>query len=173
MKPHELVRRFKLIGCKVNLVKTGSPDYVRGFIVDPDGVSIGRATIHHGELSHIKWYWRGEGDLVNTDFIMIQWRYLQWCDRVLTREMYQSIVEHATELQQDDYNKKVNHRATLKPKKRKSIQGKNIRSFFTFPPVERLLIESVSLGEALREAFTKSATVKRCIWNNGTWKVWV
>lgn len=35
------------------------------------------------------------------------------------------------------------------------------------------LYQSKNLGDALREAFTKSATVKRCIWNNGTWKVWI
>lgn len=36
-----------------------------------------------------------------------------------------------------------------------------------------MLIESVNLGEALREAFTKSATVKRCLCVKGVWQVWI
>jgi len=36
-----------------------------------------------------------------------------------------------------------------------------------------MLIESVNLGEALREAFTKSATVKRCIRVKGVWQLWI
>lgn len=133
MNAKDLQWQFDLLDCKVNVVKTGHDSYVRGFIVDPRGVSIGRATIHCGELSHIKWYWREYGDLVESDFIMTQWRYLQHCGRVLSRNQYDAIVTTAEQLQKEDYDSKVEHRKTLKVKKRKSIQGKNIRSFIKFP----------------------------------------
>lgn len=149
MDANELVRRFKLLGCVVNLANTGSSDYVRGFIVDPCGVSIGRATIHKGEFSHIKWYWRGDGDLVDTDFIMCQWCFMQWCGGVLPRELYDRMVSVAEELQRRDYQSKVSRRLEMPLRKRKAVRGKNIRSFLALPPKEDLMIEL--LQEVVRD----------------------
>lgn len=36
-----------------------------------------------------------------------------------------------------------------------------------------MLIQSVNLGDALREAFTKAVTVKRCLCVKGVWQLWV
>ena len=131
----KLLWNMAQIGCTVKIDTTGSPYYQRGFIRDPRGVQIGRATIHSQKLDHIKWYWKGYGELVLSDRLRTKYDFLVLRGRILTDYMYDVLISGATVRRDTAYKKKLAERAKTNahyPKARRAIVKRDIRCFIKF-----------------------------------------
>ncbi|AUR88687.1 coil containing protein [Vibrio phage 2.117.O._10N.261.45.E9] len=130
------------LGGKVHWCRTGSPDWIRGFITHPDGYQIGRIVIHHGEFSHIKWY--GHGHTINQGF-SVRLAWLRDYGVLVTPADWNMIVmPDAYRRQQADLELRQEARRQLEAedmrvrkviKKRRAITGKVVGSFVR-PPWE-------------------------------------
>lgn len=131
------------VGLKVAIVGTGHEDYQRGFITDPEGVSIGRMTIYRGFYDHIKWYWNPmrygpHEELRDVDYYGLAAELVLSHNIVLTKADFQQMARAAKVKQQADLQKRLGARKLLPTHsaqgnkiKRKGITGKNIRCFMS------------------------------------------
>lgn len=132
MNRADISNALQELGHTVSFVTTGHADYVRGFVLDKEGVTLGRITVYQGEYDHIKWYWRGHGGLCESDYIIFAWRHFLDTGKVLTRERYDGLIHQAEELQQADYDRKVQWRRDnlyTGNGRRRRLQRRNIRMF--------------------------------------------
>lgn len=112
------------VGLDVEFVRTGHPDWVRGFI-KKDGVSYGRMSFLHGELYSTKWYHISQiaYEVFCLD-MLIGFNYMP------TREEYHLTWYWAEKEAQLHHSYKVNRRAELPPKKRPSLSPPNPERWF-------------------------------------------
>jgi hypothetical protein len=135
MKITDFKKLEKSFGCKFKVQKTGSADWVRRFILDSRGCTIGRLSFYEGRLSNIKNYKRDYHDtLCETDQIFFRLeRYL--ADKyIMPLDIYIKLKKEAQEIKEKDYQEKITWRKTNplinkdgNPGRRKKLQGKNIR----------------------------------------------
>jgi hypothetical protein len=133
----ETLAKLKMIGLTYRTSNTGHPDYQRIFVVDKGGVSLGRITIFEGKYDHIKWYWREYGDVNRSDYYIQAWALLLQHNEVLTKEVWEKVLQEAKEMQQQDMENKRQWRKDNPPKvmangktgRRRALKEKNIRSF--------------------------------------------
>lgn len=140
MNVYQLIDAFATIDCTVDVVRTGHPDHQRGFIIGPDGVTYGRATIYQRELGHIKWYNGAFGDRENWrkgDFIFWSFTYLMQTGEVLSIGRWLWAWSQACRLADEDLRAKEEWRR-LNPKldadgdvvrRRHKLEGRNPRVF--------------------------------------------
>lgn len=145
-----LKNQLKLFQCTIRYIRTGHAMYQRGFITDPRGIQIGRAVIHDGELSHIKWY-KGSSHVVNNGMpIRLYWlqKYdvmvtdREWCLEVIpaamrARAQFMNIVR-------ENRRKRVEEdlRTIKKIRKRRALQEREL-SDFILPPTRIIHSESL------------------------------
>lgn len=135
MKITDFKKLEKDFVCKFNIQKTGSPNWIRLFVIDSQGCSIGRLSFHNKKLFNIKCYKRNYMDtLCETDQIFFRLeRYL--IDKYLMPlDIYTILKKEAKEIKEKDYLEKVLWRKDNplidkngNLKQRKKLQGKNIR----------------------------------------------
>ncbi|AIM40582.1 hypothetical protein [Vibrio phage VpKK5] len=150
----DLRRQLGLFGCTINYVQTGHKMYKRGFITDPSGVQVGRAVIHGGELSHIKWYGHAPVSMNAGIATRLQW-LKQYGVLVTERQWFDQVIPAAMRAQAQDKAERVRKRKELEKqdlltlkrvKKRRAIQGKQLGCFIQ--PPAWVMAGSVSQHEA-------------------------
>lgn len=127
--------KLKQIGLRGQAQGTGSADYVRVFVLDAAGVTLGRITIFKGQYDHIKWY-TGVIEAYNIDQRRptLAWDMLLQSGQVLTDVMWSSIKVQAQRMQEqeiarlkrwrEDNPAKLDHLGH--PKRRRAIQGPSV-----------------------------------------------
>jgi hypothetical protein len=119
------------LGGKVDIQRTGSSEWQRGFIV-VNGTTIGRASIKHGELSHVKWYLFRSGTIDAREYHMDYVDYFLSTGKRLTKGVWDFYCEQARRLHLKDLEqKKAWRRANPYTGKghRKPLAGKSERAF--------------------------------------------
>jgi hypothetical protein len=93
-------QKLALIGLKANVQQTGHPDYTRIFVIDKEGVSLGRITIFRGAYDHIKWY-SGIIDAHSVDQWRptVEWDMLLQTGNILTDETWERAKRDALVMQ--------------------------------------------------------------------------
>lgn len=137
MDQKAIAEGFALIGHTVNFISTGDLRYVRGFIISPNGITLGRITVYKGQYDHTKWYWRGEGFLNSSDYLKYAWEHYLRTQHMLSEEEFDTIVHKAAVLRQADLDAKkqwrrenpLTQQQKARGSKRKALQGKDIRRF--------------------------------------------
>ena len=114
---------------KTDVQSTGSPEWFRVFITRKDGIQIGRVNFKNGKLYNIKNY---KKDYINsldeTDCIFMRMQKYFLDKTIISLEMYNKLIEKAKQVQKEDLEQKLKWRKENNPnKKRKKIEGKNIR----------------------------------------------
>lgn len=121
------------LGWKLNVVKVGQ-GWMRVFLIDPRGCSLGRAMFRHDVYSHTKLYLENTNhpQIMDYDYSMASWWVaLQW-KRVLMPNEWTMWCAEAKRKQQAEYNAKVLRRAENphpKGKRRRALQRRNLRSY--------------------------------------------
>lgn len=145
----ELKKAGKMFGFTVDVKTTGSPDWIRGFIIDSRGVTLGRANFHNGSLWGIKNYKRDyRRDLCETDLLFLRLnRYLKDGFYIST-DVYYELMKISKKYVKDDleakkkwrrehpkFHKKDHTSASGKYsykkgdlKSRRKLEGRNVRS---------------------------------------------
>jgi hypothetical protein len=146
MNKKQLIEVFEKAGYSIYWTKTGSPDWIRGYIQkfsgdkDLNGRLIpcryGKISIECGVLYNIKFYFAqyAYSDLVDSDFLIYFWKFYQTTGEYLSADDYKLIVSEAERLRKSDYDRKIEKRKEIeakdkKPKKRPSIKSRCIRRF--------------------------------------------
>lgn len=135
MNTKETCDKLALIGLRGKVQTTGHPDYVRIYVLDAQGVTLGRISIFQGAYSHIKWY-SGIIEAYNVDQRRptLAWDMLLQTGQVLTDTMWSSIKVTAQRMQEEETRKlelwRIANPPALdhlgKPKRRRSIKGPSI-----------------------------------------------
>lgn len=136
MTPDELKVAFARLGCRVEVVRTGHEDYMRGFIKRGQ-MAFGRAVIYKGELSHIKWYGGNDRDPnCPANFLQYAWLVLSQTGRILTEEQWARAWDYARQKVEEDYRAKMEWRLANprvdrdgNPRSRKRLQKRNPRRY--------------------------------------------
>lgn len=117
-------RMLHRVGLDVEFVRTGHPDWVRGFI-KKNGVSYGRMSFLHGELNSTKWYSHH-----GIEFEVFCLDMLIGFDYMPSREEYALTWYWAEKEAQLHYSYKVKLRSQLPPKKRPALAAPNKHRWF-------------------------------------------
>lgn len=135
MKIESLKTMEKEFGCKFNIQSTGSPEWIRMFVIDSQGRSIGRCNFKNEKLYNIKNYKRSYIETLDeTDKIFLRInKYIK--DKILVPlEEYYKLVIEAKQLQHSDIVNKIAWREANqkfckngKPVQRRKLKGRNIR----------------------------------------------
>ncbi len=81
MTEHETIEALEAIGLRGDPRATGAPEWRRVFIIDPDGVTQGRISIHNGAYSHAKWYVDGAPGQIPVPDERWPWAWRLWIER--------------------------------------------------------------------------------------------
>jgi len=129
---NETLNKLNEIDLRGNLLPTGDPRYKRIFITNSDGCTIGRITILDGKYSHVKWYWKQYGDIIESDYYIFAWDVLLYQNRIMSENEFSDILEIAEKMRSMDIERKkiwrIENPKIGNNEKRKSITGKSIRS---------------------------------------------
>lgn len=119
-----------LTGLTARILKTGHPDYLRGFLTCPQGVTVGRAVIQRGEYSHVNWYATPGRELTPYDYWPLSWQCALATGKPLSQATFDKLSAEAQELHLKDYQAKAAwRRANPKAGNRKKLTGRSQVSF--------------------------------------------
>lgn len=117
MNLKDLLDALHACGFMTDVVHTGHPDYTRVFVLvmhEGTRVTLGRATVHCGQYSHVKWYAGGGcmrmGRVSPWDFYSYAWNYYLYTHKVLTREQWDNALTEAHRRAQELYDAKLRWR---------------------------------------------------------------
>lgn len=127
------------IGLELDVVRTGSPEYERGFIRKGE-VSLGRATLRNGDVEHIKWYLETtntpENDYDGLAFYLSAVYVRATFGALLARDQWLEGVATARELREQDIKAKQEWRhknpkclQNSKRRTRRKLEGRHLSSF--------------------------------------------
>ncbi|UZT28655.1 hypothetical protein pD_gene0048 [Vibrio phage 033B] len=167
-----LRQQMASFGCTIDFQRTGHKMYQRGFITDPRGIQVGRAVIHGGELSHIKWYSGADYKTNHGMPLRLQW-LKQYGVMVTPREWYDEVIPAAMRAQARDTAHRKEQRRKREEndlklykriKKRRSIQGRDL-AMFILPPAKILHNEELPplAPEYVPEDYPRSKTTGKVI----------
>lgn len=132
MKGVERVQHLaRIVGMEAEIKATGHPDFVRGFL-KINGVTLGRAVIERGELTHVNWYCNPGREVGPWDYWTYAWAVASATDTLLPPKLFEDLCVTASELHRQDYAKKVAwRRANPKAGKRKKLEGRSQQHFLS------------------------------------------
>ena len=114
-------------GHKAQFATTGRDDWTRIFILDKNGVTIGRGSFYEGELSNLKQYRPSLfSGLIDSDSFFLRLELYLKTGKLVSEAEYDQIIQIAEQKSKDDLLAKQQLRATLPKKKRPRLQGRGL-----------------------------------------------
>lgn len=119
----QVLHNLSRIGLRGEARCTQNPDYMRVFVLDSEGVTVGRITMFQGTYNHFKWYgskiaW-GTEPLLPNERIPYMWQGVAQYDRVITDEEWNAALEEGWRLARKSYEEKLAWREANPPKKKR------------------------------------------------------
>lgn len=103
----EVLAALSRVGLTGEVQPTGNPDYQRVYIKCPEGITLGRACIHKGWYSHVKWFVGMNSLDSQWSYYIYAWQYLLRTDKVLSRCRWHDALRDAHEMAVAERNRKI------------------------------------------------------------------